>query len=150
MSVLLIKALRIVERIDGPFDAVVGSSILHHLDIENALSKVFDLLEPGGVMCFAEPNMLNPQIFLQKNIPWLKKKLGDSPDETAFMRWQLKNLLKIKKFEDISIIPFDWLHPATPPLLINSIIKLGSVLEKFPIVREFAGSLIIYAKRPVE
>ena len=136
--------------INGPFDAVLGSSILHHLEMDNALSKIFDLLKPGGVMCFAEPNMLNPQIFLQKNIPWLKKKLGDSPDESAFLRWQLKNLLKINKFEDISITPFDWLHPATPPLLINSIMKLGSVLEKFPLVCEFAGSLIIYAKRPVE
>jgi len=136
--------------INGPFDAVLGSSILHHLEIDDAISKIFELLKPGGVMCFAEPNMLNPQIFLQKNIPWLKRKLGDSPDETAFLRWQLKNLLTLKKFEDISIIPFDWLHPATPPFLINLIVKLGSVLEATPIVREFAGSLIIYAKRPLE
>jgi 2-polyprenyl-3-methyl-5-hydroxy-6-metoxy-1,4-benzoquinol methylase len=136
--------------INGPFDAVIGSSILHHLEIDNALAKIFDLLKPGGVMCFAEPNMLNPQIFLQKNIPWLKRKLGDSPDETAFLRWQLKNLLKIKKFKNISITPFDWLHPATPPLFITPIMKLGVVLEKIPIVREFSGSLIIYAKRPLE
>ena len=134
--------------IDGPFDAVVGSSILHHLVMDNALSKIYDLLAPGGVMCFAEPNMLNPQIFLQKNIPWLKKKLGDSPDETAFFRWRLKNLLAAKKFADISIAPFDWLHPATPRFMINSVMKLGSFLEMLPVIREFAGSLLIYARRP--
>jgi len=136
--------------LDGPFDAVIGSSILHHLDIESALARIFNLLKPGGVLCFAEPNMLNPQIFLQKNIPWLKKRLGDSPDETAFLRWRLKNLLKRKKFAEISITPFDWLHPSTPPLLINSVIKLGTFFERLPIVREFSGSLIIYAKRPME
>ena len=137
-------------KLDGPFDAVIGSSILHHLDIDSALLKIFSLLEPGGVLCFAEPNMLNPQIFLQKNIPWLKKRLGDSPDETAFLRWRLKNLLERKKFEKISITPFDWLHPSTPPLLINPVMKFGALLEKLPIVREFSGSLIIYAKRPME
>ena len=73
--------------VDGPFDAVIGSSILHHLDIESALSKIYDLLKPGGIMSFTEPNMLNPQILLQKNIFWLKKLMGDSPDETAFIRW---------------------------------------------------------------
>jgi len=136
--------------LDGPFDAVIGSSILHHLDLDSALTKIFNLLRPGGMLCFAEPNMLNPQIFLQKNIPWLKKMLGDSRDETAFVRWRLQTLLKRKNFEEVSITPFDWLHPATPPLLINPVMKLGALFEKLPIVREFSGSLIIYAKRPVE
>ena len=38
--------------------------------------------------------MLNPQIAIQKNIPWVKRKLGDSPDETAFFRWPLRRLLE--------------------------------------------------------
>jgi len=72
--------------IDGPFDAVIGSSILHHLEIKDALFKIYSLLKPGGVMCFTEPNMLNPQIMIQKNVRWIKERLGDSPDETAFIR----------------------------------------------------------------
>ncbi|NJK94211.1 MAG: class I SAM-dependent methyltransferase [Bacteroidales bacterium] len=69
---------------DSTFDTVVGSSVLHHLDIQRAISEIFRVLKPGGIMVFTEPNMMNPQIALQKNIPWLKRKLGDSPDETAF------------------------------------------------------------------
>ena len=42
--------------VDGPFDAVVGSSVLHHLDMDIAAGKIFDLLKPGGVVSFAEPN----------------------------------------------------------------------------------------------
>ena len=134
-------------RVDGPFDAVVGSSVLHHLDIGTALARIFELLTPGGTICFVEPNMMNPQIFLQKNIPWLKKRLGDSPDETAFVRWRFEKLLHMEKFVDIAITPFDWLHPATPTALINAVSNLGALLELLPFVREFAGSLIIYARR---
>ncbi len=71
---------------DSMFDSVVGSSILHHLEIEEALRGVYRVLKPGGTIYFTEPNMLNPQITLQKNVPWIKRKLGDSPDETAFFR----------------------------------------------------------------
>ena len=77
------------------FDAVIGSSVLHHLDIEKAMAEIYRVLKPGGIVAFTEPNMMNPQIALQKNIPWLKRKLGDSPDETAFFRWKIRTLLKI-------------------------------------------------------
>ena len=77
---------------DAMFDSVVGSSILHHLEIEEALREIYRVLKPGGTIYFTEPNMLNPQIAMQKNIPWIKRRLGDSPDETAFFRWPLRRL----------------------------------------------------------
>ena len=134
--------------VDGPFDAIIGSSILHHLDIKLSLIKIFELLKTGGIMSFAEPNMLNPQILMQKNIPWLKKRLGDSPDETAFVRWILYRHLLKAGFEKIEITPFDWLHPATPVSLIQAISRVGCLLESIPIIREFSGSLYIKCQRP--
>ncbi len=134
--------------VDGPFDTVIGSSILHHLEIEPALQKVYDLLKPGGVLSFAEPNMLNPQVCLQKSIPWVKERLGDSPDETAFVRWNVGARLAALGFEGITVTPFDWLHPATPPSLIRLVASAGEQLERIPFVREFAGSLHICGCRP--
>ena len=32
--------------------------------------------------------MLNPIIAVQKNIPFIKKLMGDTPDETAFIKWK--------------------------------------------------------------
>lgn len=135
--------------VDGPFDAVIGSSILHHLDMPSAVEKIRDLLKPGGVMSFAEPNMLNPQIFLQKNIPWLKARLGDSPDETAFVREPLQRLIRCAGFDSVTIIPFDWLHPRTPTQLIAHVRWIGRRLERIPGIRELAGSLYIKAIRAV-
>lgn len=132
---------------EGPFDAVIGSSILHHLDIRSALNNIFNLLKDGGTLSFAEPNFLNPQIFFQKNIPFLKRLLGDSPDETAFFRWHLHNLLENNDFKKIEILPFDWLHPFTPVNLIEPIQKIGEKLERTPYLCEFAGSLLIKASK---
>lgn len=125
------------------FDAIIGSSVLHHLDLDHALPQLRRLLRPGGRFCFTEPNMLNPQIALQKNIPWLKHALGDSPDETAFIRWPLKRLLESVGFHSIRIMPFDWLHPATPLKWLGVVSVLGERLERIAGVRELAGSLWI-------
>ena len=128
---------------DAVFDSVVGSSVLHHLEIEKALRDVYRVLKPSGTIFFTEPNMLNPQIAFQKNIPWIKRKLGDSPDETAFFRWPLRRLLERTGYRGIRIDPFDFLHPKTPVPLIKHVNQLGRFLERMPVTSEFAGSLYI-------
>ena len=136
--------------VDGPFDAVIGSSVLHHLDVEVALVRIHELLKRGGIMSFAEPNMLNPQVFVERKFTLLRPWLWYvSPDETAFVRWQLRGLLLKAGLEDVEIVPFDWLHPATPRPLIPVVIGAGRLIEKVPGLREFAGSLYIRCKRPV-
>jgi len=130
---------------EGVFDSVVGSSVLHHLEIEKALRDIYRVLKPAGTIYFTEPNMLNPQIAMQKNIPWIKRKLGDSPDETAFFRWPLRRLLEQTGYRDVRIDPFDFLHPKTPVALIDRVNALGRFLEKVPVISEFAGSLYIRA-----
>jgi SAM-dependent methyltransferase len=135
-------------RADQPFDAVVGSSVLHHLEVEPALDSIYSLLKPGGLIGFGEPNMLNPQVMAQKNLAWLKEHMGDSPDETAFFRWELDFLLHERGFEEIEILPLDWLHPLTHRSFIRLTQKMGRLLERVPLIKEAAGSLYIRARRP--
>ena len=130
---------------DAVFDSVVGSSVLHHLEIKEALHEIYRVLKSGGTIYFTEPNMLNPQIAIQKNIPWIKRKLGDSPDETAFFRWPLQRSLERTGFCDVRIDPFDFLHPKTPPSIVNRLNALGRFFERMPVASEFAGSLYIRA-----
>ncbi len=130
---------------DAAFDSVVGSSILHHLEIETALREIRRVLKAGGTIYFTEPNMLNPQIAIQKNVPWIKRWLGDTPNETAFFRRPLCRLLERTGYRDVRIEPFDFLHPKTPAPLINGVDMLGGFLENLPVVSEFAGSLYIRA-----
>lgn len=136
--------------LDESFDAVIGSSVLHHLDIELALTEIYHLLRPGGVMAFAEPNMLNPQVMVEMTVPWIKERMGVSPDEKAFFRWEIKRLMRETGFAEIAITPLDWLHPATPTRVIEWARKIGAVLEKTPLIREIAGSLYIFGQRPAQ
>jgi SAM-dependent methyltransferase len=132
---------------DASFDSVVGSSVLHHLEIQPALREIHRVLKPSGSIFFTEPNMLNPQIAVQKNVPWVKRKLGDSPDETAFFRWPLCRSLEKNGFREIRIEPFDFLHPALAPRFIGPAQAINRVLEKMPVISEFAGSLYIRASK---
>ena len=130
---------------DNQFDYILGSSVLHHLDIKKAISEIYRVLKVGGIMAFTEPNMMNPQIALQKNIPYIKRKLGDSPDETAFFRWSISKMLKKQGFKKVEIKTFDFLHPATASSLIKTVTKFGQFCEKCPLIKEIAGSIFIKA-----
>lgn len=132
---------------DSRFDAVVGISVLHHLDVDKVLAESMRVLRPGGKFVFSEPNMMNPQILLQKNVPYLKRMLGDSPDETAFWRWQLRRQVGAAGFRCVRCIPFDFLHPSVPARMISIVDNVGRVLENIPVLREIAGSLLITAEK---
>lgn len=129
------------------FDFVVGSSSLHHLEVDSALKEFSRILKSGGRMMFTEPNMMNPQVALIKNVPFIKRRAGDSPDETAFFRWQIANQFRRYGFVDVSVEPFDFMHPQTPAWLLNLTEQLTMILEKVPIVREITGSLIIQCRK---
>jgi SAM-dependent methyltransferase len=103
------------------------------------------VLKPGGTIYFTEPNMLNPQIAIQKNVPWVKRKLGDSPDETAFFRWPLRRLLEDTGYREVRVDPFDFLHPKIPVSLVDRMDAMGRFLEAMPVMSELAGSLYIRA-----
>lgn len=133
---------------NNSFDAVVGSSVLHHIDLDKALPEIYRVLKPKGKIAFTEPNMLNPQIAVQKNIPYFKKLAGDSPDETAYFSWQMKNILIMHKFLPKTVKPVDFLHPKTPKFLLSPIEMLSRILERIPVIKEVAGSLFIAAIKP--
>lgn len=134
--------------LDNSLDAVVGVSVLHHVPLEPALSCAFRALKPGGLFWFSEPNMLNPQVALEKNVKLVARMLNESPDETAFVRWRMARSLKHAGFSEVSVIPFDFLHPWIPSSLIPTASSLSRVLEKIPLLCDIAGSLLIQAKKP--
>ena len=131
----------------GRLDAVYGSSVLHHLDLDAALAEAFRALRPGGRVAFAEPNLLNPQVAVMFHLGLTKHYFGVSPDEMAFTRFTAVRALRKTGFVDVVIRPFDFLHPATPAAWIAAVSGLGDALERLPLVRELAGSLLISGRK---
>jgi ubiquinone/menaquinone biosynthesis C-methylase UbiE len=130
---------------DGTFDAVYGSSVLHHLDLDRALREVFRVLRPGGRAVFAEPNIVNPQVAVMFHLGLTKHYFGVSPDEMAFSRFRAARALAAAGFSDANVQPFDFLHPSTPAALLRAVARLGRLVETVPLLREIAGSLLIRA-----
>ncbi|MBT9582107.1 methyltransferase domain-containing protein [bacterium] len=133
---------------EASFDAVVGNSVLHHLPLAEALQEIRRVLKPGGKFWFSEPNMLNPQIAVEKNVPWIGRRLQNSPDETAFFRWSLASMLRAHGFVGVHIRPYDFLHPLIPKALVAWVHPVGLCLEQLPGLREIAGSLEIRGENP--
>ena len=133
---------------DASFDAVYGSSVLHHLDLDRALLEVLRVLRPGGRCAFTEPNILNPQVALMFHLGLTKTYFGVSPDEMAFSRLRALRTLRRAGFEEAEVRPFDFLHPATPEGFCDALDRLGRRLERLPLVREFAGSFVVRGRRP--
>jgi SAM-dependent methyltransferase len=132
---------------DATFDAAYGSSVLHHLDLDATLRELWRVLRPGGRLVFAEPNALNPQLLLIFHVGAVKERFGVSPDEMAFTRFRARSALERAGFVDISVEPHDFLHPSTPESLLSVVGRVSRVLERLPVVREIAGSLLIRARR---
>ena len=133
---------------DGAFDAVYGSSILHHLDLDAALAEVARVLRPGGRMAFAEPNLLNPQVVVMFKLGLTKAYFGVSPDEMAFTRFHAARSARRAGLASVTVRPFDFLHPATPAGALGAVSRLGRWLERVPAVREIAGSMLVTGRTP--
>lgn len=133
---------------DETFHAIVGSSILHHIDIDRTLPELRRVMKPEGMFVFAEPNASNPIILLGQ-----KFRIGHgirqaSADEKPFSRFSGARQLARHGFTAVSIRPFDFLHPATPRFLHGIVSAIGRGCEALPLVREIAGSLLIAARKP--
>jgi SAM-dependent methyltransferase len=132
---------------DSHFDAVYGSSVLHHLNLDAALAAAFRVLRPGGRVVFAEPNILNPQVTLMFRFGPLKERFGVSPDEMAFSRFHARRALEAAGFASVSVEPFDFLHPSIPEAWVERGLAFSRALERIPLVREIAGSMLMRARR---
>ena len=132
---------------EGSFDAVYGNNILHHIELDTILPVCRRYLKPGGILAFAEPNLTNPQMWIENKIEFIRKNLPYSPDEMPFTRWHIVRKLREHGYQCPTAMPFDFLHPKTSTKLIPYVAALGNFLEWMPISREIAGSLIISAIR---
>ena len=128
------------------FDAIVGVSILHHVNMELCLGNTFARLVPGGRFAFSEPNMANPQVWAMKNINVVGRLLHETPHETAFRVRELRGLFESAGLDVEICEPFEFLHPATPPALIGPVRRLERLLESSP-ARGIAGSVRIAGRK---
>ena len=137
------------EGVDGEFDAIVGVSVLHHVDLDACLRNTFSHLRGGGRFAFSEPNIANPQVWAERNVAFVRRLRHVTPHETAFRADRLRAQLEAAGLVIEVAEPFEFLHPATPRRLIRAVTALERVLEATPL-RAIAGSIRVAGRRALE
>jgi len=132
---------------DKSFDLVCGFYILHHLDVHSCLTELHRVLKTKATARFYEPNALNPVVSAIKNIPFLKERAGDSPEESAINPWWLKK--NCQPFLELRWLTSEFVViPAAIP--ISTAIRLDIWLSKIgslPVLRLFGGSVSLIFKK---
>lgn len=129
------------------FDAVVGVSVLHHVDLEATLANTFSHLRSGGRFAFSEPNLANPQVWAERRFDGLRRLRHVTEHETAFLPRDLRRRFEAGGLAVEVCEPFEFLHPATPSRLIAPVRLLERALERTP-ARAIAGSVHLAGRRP--
>jgi len=129
--------------LEDRFDLIFGNATLHHVPLLPVMKEIRRVMKPGARAIFFEPNMMNPHVWLQKNVRWFRAWSGDSERETAFLRWRMIKVLKEQGWREIYIEPFDFLHPWTPDRWSKRMRQFSDFLARIPLVKEVGGSLWI-------
>jgi SAM-dependent methyltransferase len=88
---------------DESFDVVFGMAILHHLDLQIALSEVFRVLKKGGAAIFREPvRNSKTMAFIRRLIPYQTENI--SPYERPLTDQEIKE--SCRKFAEIEMREF--------------------------------------------
>lgn len=121
------------------FDAVVGSDILHHVKISTHLKELYNVLKPGGIAVFSEPNAYH--------IPWYLFFL-------LFYSWSVEkgilNCRKGKLIKDFQKAGFKNIriegHGILPTPLFNrfpALSRMNVRMGDLPLLQNFAFRFII-------
>jgi ubiquinone/menaquinone biosynthesis C-methylase UbiE len=126
---------------DRSVDVVIGSGIIHHLDIQKAVQELRRVLRPGGVAIFAEPLGHNPAVnWFRNRTPELR-----TPDEHPLLMRDLRYMSKA--FLDSHVTYFGLIAPVLG--LFTSKVKrdawstravwwLDRMLCRIPFLRRYA------------
>jgi SAM-dependent methyltransferase len=146
---VIVGNIETAEGLEGRrFDAIVGVSVLHHVNTDLCMrNTMLPLLKEGGRFAFSEPNMANPQVWAERHIRLVGRLRHTTPHETAFHAHELRSLFERVGLEVQVCEPFEFLHPATPRALIPLVTTLESRLERSA-ARAIAGSVRVAGGRP--
>jgi dolichol-phosphate mannosyltransferase len=132
------------------FDFIVAYQLLTDENAGTLLLGLKKLLKPGGQILFFDPNPWNPYYRVRRLVSKLFFLVKGAEKNESLNRVDLFTLLSEAGYIKIKILPYDFLFPPVPKILLWPMQNLSLILENFPYVRNFAGSLFIWAQKPAE
>ena len=132
------------------FNFIIGWHLLTNDENNSLLVEVKKLLNPGGQILFFEPNpwniYFNVRMLFSRLMPFLKGR--NDFDFRPRNRIDLFTIISEIGYCGIKVLPYDFLYPPIPQKLLWPMQNLSLILENTPYLRNFAGSLYIWAQTP--
>jgi ubiquinone/menaquinone biosynthesis C-methylase UbiE len=137
---------------DDSFDVIVGDSILHHLELRQALLEIRRVLRPGGRAVFLEPLWHNPLLRLGRALTPSARTPDEHPLTVA--DWELCAEI-FPEFEheerELFTIPLMPLNLVLPKALQKRLARRvwafdDAMMKRFPSLRKHARSTFLVLK----
>ena len=135
---------------DGSFDLIVGTGILHHLDLDRTYAEIARLLAPGGRAVFVEPLGHNALINLYRHVTPGQR----TPDEHPLLRSDLAAARRRFASTDVRFYHLAALAavPFVKTPLFKPVLKALSALDRallsVPVVQPFAWIAVMELSAP--
>lgn len=134
------------------FDIVVGSAILHHLDLNKSYAELSRILNPNGRAVFLEPLGKNPFINLyRKFTPSIRTKY-EHPLTEGDIRLAKRYFKKVEEYYYNLFTLFS--VPFRNTVFFDSLFSffqlIDSLLFKIPSVRKYAWIVILCFSKPIK
>ncbi len=131
----------------GSFDYVVAHAMMEDRTRHAFLKELRRCLRPGGGLLLFEPNPWNPYLRLRKGLRRLLPLDWRRPEEPISLdRLRMFSVLSDIGYTHIRAQPYDFLYPPVPRRGVGLARNLSLVLENTPVIRNFAGSLCVWAR----
>ncbi len=128
------------------FDFIVAHHMLGDKSRNAFLQSVKNFLKPGGGVLFFEPNPWNPYFRLRHFVQSILPLKWPRPAEPiSFNRLQVYTVLSEIGFARIHALPYDFLYAPIPRWFQGLAQHVSLIMENCPFIRNFAGSLYIWA-----
>ena len=133
------------------FDAIVGSGIIHHLNIENAMSELSRLIKSDGECIFHEPMGHNPFINLFRSLTPHMRTPDEHPILTSDFVLMKKYFEKVevRYFYLLSLSAFIFRNTIFFDRIYKLLIKLDKhILKNIPWLGKYSWITVIILSKP--
>lgn len=127
------------------FDFIIAMDLMDKSNYAWFLTKVFNLLKPGGQIVFYESNPWNFMLQLNR---FIQKLFGKKDARRLGNRSQLYELISQLGFIKIFTVYNDFVYAPLTFKGVWLLRNLSILLENLPIIRTLAGSILIHAQKP--
>ena len=134
---------------DNSFDIVYGTGILHHLEFNKCLDEIHRILKFNGSLVFVEPLGTNPIINLYRKLTPNSRSKDEHPlinKDFEYINNKFTNI-NVKYYGFLTVIFFPFYKLPEKSKFFKLLASLDQSLFKIKILRKFAWSVLITAKK---